>query len=178
MIERTETPAPASTPSKTWDVAIVGAGYVGVPLACTFATAGRSVLLVDVLPKVVDALNRGESHIEDVPSDLLAPLVADGRLAATNDYDALRGADAILIALPTPLSKQREPDLSIVLAATQEIAKRLREGQLVVLESTTYPGTTREQLLPILESTGLKAGEDFNLAFSPERVDPGSPWDV
>ena len=153
MIERTETPAPASTPSKTWDVAIVGAGYVGVPLACTFATAGRSVLLVDVLPKVVDALNRGESHIEDVPSDLLAPLVADGRLAATSDYDALRGADAILIALPTPLSKQREPDLSIVLAATQEIAKRLREGQLVVLESTTYPGTTREKLLPILEST-------------------------
>jgi UDP-N-acetyl-D-glucosamine dehydrogenase len=178
MIERTETPAPASTPSQTWDVAIVGAGYVGVPLACTFATAGRSVLLVDVLPKVVDALNRGESHIEDVPSDLLAPLVADGRLAATNDYDALRGADAILIALPTPLSKQREPDLSIVLAATQEIAKRLREGQLVVLESTTYPGTTREKLLPILESTGLKAGEDFNLAFSPERVDPGSLWDV
>ena len=178
MIERTETPAPASTPSKTWDVAIVGAGYVGVPLACTFATAGRSVLLVDVLPKVVDALNRGESHIEDVPSDLLAPLVADGRLAATTDYDALRGADAILIALPTPLSKQREPDLSIVLAATQEIAKRLHEGQLVVLESTTYPGTTREKLLPILESTGLKAGEDFNLAFSPERVDPGSPWDV
>jgi UDP-N-acetyl-D-glucosamine dehydrogenase len=178
MIERTETPAPASAPSKTWDVAIVGAGYVGVPLACTFATAGRSVLLVDVLPKVVDALNRGESHIEDVPSDVLAPLVADGRLAATSDYDALRGADAILIALPTPLSKQREPDLSIVLAATQEIAKRLREGQLVVLESTTYPGTTREKLLPILESTGLRAGEDFNLAFSPERVDPGSPWDV
>ena len=101
-----------------------------------------------------------------------------GRLAATSDYDALRGADAILIALPTPLSKQREPDLSIIVAATREIAKRLREGQLVVLESTTYPGTTREQLLPILESTGLKAGEDFNLAFSPERVDPGSPWDV
>ena len=178
MIERTETPAPASTPSKTWDVAIVGAGYVGVPLAHTFATSGRSVLLVDVVQKVVDALNRGESHIEDVPSAELAPLVAAGRLAATSDYDALRGADAILIALPTPLSKQREPDLSIIVAATREIAKRLREGQLVVLESTTYPGTTREQLLPILESTGLKAGEDFNLAFSPERVDPGSQWDV
>jgi UDP-N-acetyl-D-glucosamine dehydrogenase len=178
MIERTETPAPASTPSKTWDVAIVGAGYVGVPLAHTFATSGRSVLLVDVVQKVVDAVNRGQSHIEDVPSEQLAPLVAEGRIAATSDYDALRGADAILIALPTPLSKQREPDLSIILAATQEIAKRLREGQLVVLESTTYPGTTREQLLPILESTGLKAGEDFNLAFSPERVDPGSQWDV
>src|SRR5918993_1029774 len=178
MIERTETPAPASTPSKTWDVAIVGAGYVGVPLACTFATAGRSVLLVDVVQKVVDALNRGESHIADVSSAELGPLVADGRLAATTDYDALRRAGAILIALPTPLSKQREPDLSIVLSATREIAKRLHEGQLVVLESTTYPGTTREQLLPILESTGLKVGEDFNLAFSPERVDPGSPWDV
>jgi UDP-N-acetyl-D-glucosamine dehydrogenase len=178
MIERTETPAPASTPSKTWDVAIVGAGYVGVPLAHTFATSGSSVLLVDVVQKVVDALNRGESHIEDVPSAELGPLVAAGRLAATSDYDALAGADAILIALPTPLSKQREPDLSIIVAATREIAKRLREGQLVVLESTTYPGTTREQLLPILESTGLKAGEDFNLAFSPERVDPGSQWDV
>src|ERR687897_3260824 len=178
MIERTETPAPASAPSKTWDVAIVGAGYVGVPLACTFAAARRSVLLVDVVQKVVDTLNRGESHIEDVAGAELWPLVADGRLAATTDYDALRGADAILIALPTPLSKQREPDLSIVLAATREIAKRLRRGHLVVLESTTYPGTTREQLLPILESTGLKVGEDFNLAFSPERVDPGSPWDV
>src|SRR5918994_84759 len=178
MIERTETPAPASAPSKTWDVAIVGAGYVGVPLACTFAAARRSVLLVDVVQKVVDTLNRGESHIEDVAGAELGPLVADGRLAATTDYDALRGADAILIALPTPLSKQREPDLSIVLAATREIAKRLRRGQLIVLESTTYPGTTREQLRPILESTGLKAGEDFNLAFSPERVDPGSPWDV
>jgi UDP-N-acetyl-D-glucosamine dehydrogenase len=178
MIERTETPAPASTPSKTWDVAIVGAGYVGVPLAHTFATSGSSVLLVDVVQKVVDALNRGESHIEDVPSAELGPLFAAGRLPATSDYDALAGADAILIALPTPLSKQREPDLSIIVAATREIAKRLREGQLVVLESTTYPGTTREQLLPILESTGLKAGEDFNLAFSPERVDPGSQWDV
>jgi UDP-N-acetyl-D-glucosamine dehydrogenase len=178
MIERTEAPAPASAPAKTWDVAIVGAGYVGVPLAHTFASAGKSVLLVDVAQRVVDGLNRGSSHIEDVPDDALRPLVADGRLTATTDYDSLRDADAILIALPTPLSKQREPDLSIVLAATHEIAKRLREGQLVVLESTTYPGTTREQLLPILESSGLKVGQDFNLAFSPERVDPGSSWDV
>ena len=178
MIERTEAPAPASAPAKTWDVAILGAGYVGVPLAHTFATAGRSVLLVDVAPKVVDELNAGRSHIEDVADEELAPLVAEGRLAATTDYDALRGADAILIALPTPLSKQREPDLSIVLDATRELAARLREGHLVVLESTTYPGTTREQVLPILESTGLRVGEHFNLAFSPERVDPGSSWDV
>jgi UDP-N-acetyl-D-glucosamine dehydrogenase len=178
MIERTEAPAPASAPARTWDVAIVGAGYVGVPLAHTLATAGRSVLLVDVAPKVVDALNLGTSHIEDVPDEELGRLVADGRLAATTDYEGLRDADAILIALPTPLSKQREPDLSIVVSATREIAKRLREGHLVVLESTTYPGTTREQLLPILESSGLRVGEDFNLAFSPERVDPGSSWDV
>ena len=179
MIERTQTAEAGPSPeTKTFDVAIVGAGYVGVPLAHTFATAGRRVLLVDVVQRVVDALNRGESHIEDIPDGELAPLVADGRLAATSDYNRLRHADAILIALPTPLSKQREPDLSIVLAATEEIAKRLRNGHLVVLESTTYPGTTREQLLPILESTGLRVGEDFNLAFSPERVDPGSSWDV
>jgi UDP-N-acetyl-D-glucosamine dehydrogenase len=178
MIERTEAPRAPAAPPRTWDVAIVGAGYVGVPLAHTFAMAGRSVLLVDVVGPVVEALNRGESHIEDVSDDELRVLVGDGRLGATTDYDLLRDADAILIALPTPLSKQREPDLRIVVGATREIAKRLRPGHLVVLESTTYPGTTREQLLPILESTGLRAGEDFCLAFSPERVDPGSPWDV
>jgi UDP-N-acetyl-D-glucosamine dehydrogenase len=179
MIERTEAPSAPAAPARTWDVAIVGAGYVGVPLAHTFAVAGRTVLLVDVLQDVVDALNRGESRIEDIRSDQLGPLVAAGKIAATADYDGLREADAILIALPTPLSKQREPDLSILLRATGEIAKRLQKGQLVVLESTTYPGTTREQLLPLLEGgSGLRVGEDFNLAFSPERVDPGSSWDV
>jgi UDP-N-acetyl-D-glucosamine dehydrogenase len=179
MIERTEAPSAPAAPARTWDVAIVGAGYVGVPLAHTFAAAGRAVLLVDVVQDVVDALNRGESHIEDIRSDELGHLVAAGRIAATADYDSLRDADAIVIALPTPLSKQREPDLSILLGATFEIAKRLQRGQLVVLESTTYPGTTREQLLPLLESgSGLRVGEDFNLAFSPERVDPGSSWDV
>jgi UDP-N-acetyl-D-glucosamine dehydrogenase len=175
MIERTEARAAPAAEVKTWDVAIVGAGYVGVPLALTFAEAGRSVLLVDVMPTVVDALNRGESHIEDVPSETLTEHVRAGRLAATTDYDALRDADAILVALPTPLSKQREPDLSILRAATGEIAKRLRHGHLVVLESTTYPGTTLE-LKPLLEQSGLEAGNDFNLAFSPERVDPGSSW--
>jgi UDP-N-acetyl-D-glucosamine dehydrogenase len=154
------------------DVAIVGAGYVGVPLAQVFAEAGRSVLLVEIDPERVARLNRGESHIEDVPSEVLAPLVRNG-LRATSDYDELRDADAILIALPTPLSPQREPDLSIVTGAAAEIAKRLRAGHLVVLESTTYPGTTRE-LVPILERSGLKAGEDFHVAFSPERVDPGN----
>src|ERR1700690_3189502 len=154
------------------DVAIVGAGYVGVPLAQVFAEAGKRVVLVDVQQSRVDMLNRGESYIEDVPNDVLAKLLAAG-LSATTDYDVLREADAILIALPTPLSRQREPDLSIVLGAVRQIAPRLRKGPLVVLESTTYPGTTREEVLPILEEPGLKAGVEFHLAFSPERVDPG-----
>ena len=158
----------------TRDVAIVGAGYVGVPLARTFADAGKRVLLVDVDPDRVAQLNAGESYIEDVPSDVLGPLVKSGLVAATTDYDELRAADAILVALPTPLSRQREPDLRILVSAAEQIATRLRAGHLVVLESTTYPGTTREQVLPILErGSGLKAGVDFHLAFSPERVDPG-----
>ena len=122
------------------DVAIVGAGYVGVPLAQVFAEAGRSVLLVERDAERVAQLNRGESYIEDVPSDVLKRLVDERGLRATTDYDELREADAILIALPTPLSKQREPDLSIVNGAVEEIAARLRRGHLVVLESTTYPG--------------------------------------
>jgi UDP-N-acetyl-D-glucosamine dehydrogenase len=160
-------------PTGRADIAIVGAGYVGVPLAQVFAEAGRTVLLIETAEERVAALNRGESYIEDVPSDTLRPLVEKGRLSTTGDYDRLREVDAILIALPTPLSAQREPDLSIVLAAAAEIAPRLQRGQLVVLESTTYPGTTRESLLPILEASGLRAGSDFHLAFSPERVDPG-----
>jgi UDP-N-acetyl-D-glucosamine dehydrogenase len=156
------------------DVAIVGAGYVGLPLAHVFADAGKHVLLVDVNSARVEMLNRGESYIEDVPSETLRPFVTDGRITATTDYDELRDADAILIALPTPLSRQREPDLRILVSAAEEIAKRLRPGQLVVLESTTYPGTTREQVQPALEAgSGLEAGNDFHLAFSPERVDPG-----
>src|SRR5205823_13101870 len=136
------------------EVAIIGAGYVGVPLARVFAEAGRRVVLVDVVQERVDQLNRGESYIGDVPSEVLAELVANG-LSATTDYDILRETDAILIALPTPLSRQREPDLSIVVGAAREVAKRLRKGHLVVLESTTYPGTTREEILPILEASGL-----------------------
>ena len=155
------------------EIAIVGAGYVGVPLAETFARAGRSVVLVEAQSGRVEQLNRGESYVDDVSSESLRELVNAGHLSATTDYDALREPDAILIALPTPLSAQREPDLSIILDATRGIAARLRTGHLVVLESTTYPGTTRERLLPILEESGLKAGEDFHLAFSPERVDPG-----
>jgi UDP-N-acetyl-D-glucosamine dehydrogenase len=154
-------------------IAIVGAGYVGVPLAQVFADAGHAVVLVDVQADRVERLNRGESYVEDVPSEELRRHVDGGRLTATTDYDCLREAEAILVALPTPLSAQREPDLSILVGAARDIAPRLREGQLVVVESTTYPGTTREQILPLLEESGLTAGEDFHLAFSPERVDPG-----
>jgi UDP-N-acetyl-D-glucosamine dehydrogenase len=157
-----------------YDVAVIGAGYVGVPLAATFAEAGRHVLVVDVVPHIVDGLNRGESHIEDVASDRWRPLVEGGLVRATTEYDELREAEAILIALPTPLSRQREPDLSIVEAATRGVAKVLQKGQIVVLESTTWPGTTREVVLPLLEQgSGLKAGSDFHIAMSPERVDPG-----
>ncbi len=159
---------------QTWDVAIIGAGYVGLPLAQTFADAGQRVLVVDVVPQLVDALNAGRSHIEDVPSEVLAPLVAAGKISATLDYEQLKQAAAILIALPTPLTKQREPDLAFVEAAARGIAPVLQPGQVVVLESTTYPGTTRDVVRPILEEgSGLEAGRDFNLAMSPERVDPG-----
>jgi UDP-N-acetyl-D-glucosamine dehydrogenase len=155
-------------------IAIVGAGYVGVPLAQVFAEAGNDVLLVDVSSYRVARINEGSSYIEDVPSSALGALVESGRLKATTDYDALREVEAILIALPTPLSKQREPDLTIVMFSVEQIATRLQPGQMVVLESTTYPGTTRELLGPLLESgSGLEAGKDFYLAFSPERVDPG-----
>jgi UDP-N-acetyl-D-glucosamine dehydrogenase len=155
------------------DVAIVGAGYVGLPLAKVFAEAGKNVVLRDVQSQLVDAVNSGESHIGDVPSGELKKLVDAGRIRATLDLGEAAEAEAILIALPTPLSSQREPDLSIVKAAVEELTPHLRKGQLVVLESTTYPGTTREVLQPILERGGLKVGEDFHLAFSPERVDPG-----
>jgi UDP-N-acetyl-D-glucosamine dehydrogenase len=170
-----ETSTPDTVPATApYEIAIVGAGYVGVPLAQVFAEAGRRVVLVDVDARRVERLRRGDSYIEDVPSEALAELVSDHRLGATTDYDVLREVDGILIALPTPLSKQREPDLSIVLHAGAEIGKRLRPGQLVVLESTTYPGTTRDELRPVLErESGLVAGKDFHLAFSPERVDPG-----
>ena len=158
-----ETTAPDASPDAgTYEVAIVGAGYVGVPLAQVFAEAGRRVVLVDVDARRVERLRNGDSYIEDVSSESLAELVAERGLGATTDYDVLREVDAILIALPTPLSKQREPDLSIVRDAAAEIGRRLRPGQLVVLESTTYPGTTRGEVLPILErESGLEAGSDF-----------------
>jgi UDP-N-acetyl-D-glucosamine dehydrogenase len=161
------------------DVAIIGAGYVGLPLARCFADAGMSVVLLDIDASRVAAINRGESYVEDVPSEALGPLVRDGKVAGSTDYDALRETDTVVIALPTPLSPNREPDLSIVLGAARKVGERLRPGHLVVLESTTYPGTTREDVLPILETSGLEVGKDFFLAFSPERIDPGrEDWTV
>jgi UDP-N-acetyl-D-glucosamine dehydrogenase len=155
------------------EIAIIGAGYVGVPLAQVFAEAGTGVVLLDIDAERVGRLNRGESYIEDVPSEALRGLVDAGALSATTDYDAMRETDAVLVALPTPLSPNREPDLSIVLGAVRKVGERLRRGHLVILESTTYPGTTREEVLPILAAGGLEVGKDFFLAFSPERVDPG-----
>jgi UDP-N-acetyl-D-glucosamine dehydrogenase len=161
------------------EVAIVGAGYVGLPLGRCFAEAGVPVVLVDIDAERVEAINRGESHVEDVPPETLRALLEAGTLSATTSYDAVRDADTIVVALPTPLSANREPDLTIVISAAREVGRRLRTGQLVSLESTTYPGTTREEVLPILAGSGLEVGKDFYLAFSPERIDPGrEDWTV
>ncbi len=153
---------------------VVGLGYVGLPLVMELIRAGYRVLGFDVQQKVVDALNAGRSHIQDIPADVVAAAVKTGRFSATADLSRLKEPDAISICVPTPLSKTRDPDVSYVLAATESVKKALRPGQCIVLESTTYPGTTRELMLPALESTGLKVGEEFFLAFSPERVDPGN----
>ena len=152
-------------------VGIIGMGYVGLPLAVAFAQAGESVVAVDIDGRKIEALGRGESHVEDVPSEVLRA-VSD-RIEPTTRYAALADADAVLICVPTPLSPNREPELGPLLDSAAALSGVLRAGQLVVLESTTYPGTTRERLVPILEESGLKAGRDVHVAFSPERVDPG-----
>lgn len=154
-------------------VAVVGMGYVGLPLAVVFAEAGLRVCGIDLSNEKMSLLNEGVSYIEDIPSSRLAPLVKAGLITGSTDFDELTNVDAISICVPTPLSKTRDPEMSYILSAAREIAPRLRKGQTIILESTTYPGTTREVILPILEETGLKVGEDFFLAFSPERVDPG-----
>jgi UDP-N-acetyl-D-glucosamine dehydrogenase len=153
------------------NVAVVGLGYVGLPLAVAFAEAGEAVIGLDVDPLKISAVGAGDSYIEDVASDRLRAVLP--RIRATYHYRDLAQADAVLICVPTPLSENREPDLGPLDAAAKSLARVLQPGQLIVLESTTYPGTTRERLLPLLESSGLRVGEDFNLAFSPERVDPG-----
>ena len=155
-------------------VGVVGLGYVGLPLSVEVARSGLRVIGFDVNSETVDGINGGVSHIEDVTSEELAVVLATGRLEATTDMARMAECDAISISVPTPLSKTNDPDVSFVIAASEAVAAALRPGQLVVLESTTYPGTTREVLLPALERTGFTVGEDFFLCFSPERVDPGN----
>lgn len=156
-------------------VGVVGLGYVGLPLAMEFARAGFQVIGFDVNEDRIRELMQGRSHIQDVPSSVLAEHVASGRFTATTDPERLRECDTVSIAVPTPLSKTRDPDMSYVHAATETVARASHPGMLIVLESTTYPGTTREVLQPRLEQTGLEVGRDLFVAFSPERVDPGNP---
>jgi UDP-N-acetyl-D-glucosamine dehydrogenase len=154
---------------------VIGLGYVGLPLAVEFAEAGYKVLGFDVSEKAVAGINSGQSHIQDVPTERLSAFVASGHIQATTSMDRLSEVDLVCICVPTPLSKTKDPDVSFVMAAAEAVARTIRAGQVVVLESTTYPGTTRELLLPGIEAHGFKVGRDVFLAFSPERVDPGNP---
>ena len=154
---------------------VIGLGYVGLPLAVEFGRAGYTAVGVDLDSRKVNAINEGRSYIDDVPTAHVAELKAANRLQATTNFDVLAEVDTINICVPTPLRKTKDPDMSYIVASAEEIAKRLRPGQLIILESTTYPGTTDELVLPMLEKGGLKAGKDFFLAFSPERVDPSNP---
>src|SRR5579863_7984576 len=156
-------------------VGVVGLGYVGLPLAVEFAKAGFAVTGIDLNEEKTRRVNAGDSYIPDIPSSILAPLVESGKLRATTDFSAIRDLDTINICVPTPLRKTKDPDMSYIVAATQEIARHFHAGMLVILESTTYPGTTDELLLPMLSKSGLEVGRDFFLCFSPERVDPGNP---
>ena len=156
------------------EIAIIGMGYVGFPLAVEFASKGFSVTGIDINELKVKVINHGGSHIPDIDPDDISPLVKSGRLKATTDFDVLSDMDAMSICVPTPLNKTKNPDVSFILSASEEIKKHLRPGQLIVLESTSYPGTTEELIRPMMEETGLEAGKDFYLAFSPERVDPGN----
>src|ERR1044072_6060007 len=156
-------------------VGVIGLGYVGLPLAVEFARKGLRAVGFEVDARKAEMINRGESYIGDVHSEALASVVSAERLHATVNFDELSSCDVIIICVPTPLRKTKEPDISYILAAAEQIQQRLRRGQLIILESTTYPGTTDEVLLPMFEEGGLKLDEDFLLAFSPERVDPGNP---
>jgi UDP-N-acetyl-D-glucosamine dehydrogenase len=156
-------------------VGIVGLGYVGLPLAVEFARAGFSVTGIDVSRAKTEQVNRGDSYVGDVPSEVLRPLVESGNLRATTDFSVVLDLDTINICVPTPLRKTKDPDMSYIVSACQEIAGHFHPGLLVILESTTYPGTTDELVLPMLAKSGLQVGQDFFLCFSPERVDPGNP---
>src|SRR6516164_5868447 len=156
-------------------VGVVGLGYVGLPLAVEFAKAGFAVTGIDVSQAKTERVNLGDSYVGDVPSNALAPLVESGKLRATTDFAVIAELDTVNICVPTPLRKTKDPDMSYIVSACDKIAAHLHPGMLVILESTTYPGTTDELLLPMLSHEGLKVGSDFFLCFSPERVDPGNP---
>lgn len=168
--------------NKTARVCVIGLGYVGLPLAVELASEGFRVIGLDTDARKVEGLLRGESHIRDVPNDKIAPLVTQKKFTPTTNYEAVREADVIFICVQTPFDQMKAPDLTPIRKATEGIAPRLHAGQLVILQSTTFPGTTEEVCLPILEQSGLRAGKDFHLAFSPERIDPGSTrsagWNV
>ena len=177
---RARTSTPAETlcrriEQRTAHLTVIGLGYVGLPLAVEFAQAGFRVTGIDVDERRVKQLRAGESYIQDVAGADVRALTRAGTLEATTDFSVLRQADAVNVCVPTPLSKQRDPDVSYIVAASEQVAKYLHRGQLVILESTTYPGTTDELILPLLQRDGMKVGRDFFLAFSPERVDPGNP---
>jgi UDP-N-acetyl-D-glucosamine dehydrogenase len=165
----------AQITAKRAHVGVVGLGYVGLPLLTEFAGSGFQATGFEVDENKASQINAGESYIGDVNTSIIKDHVASGRLRATTDFDRLQECDAVIICVPTPLRKTKEPDVSYILAAAEEIKQRLHQGQLIILESTTYPGTTDEVLLPMFEETGLKLDTDFLLAFSPERVDPGNP---
>lgn len=160
--------------AKQAKVAIIGMGYVGLPHALEITKVGFSVAGIDIQEKKVASLNEGKSYIGDVKDEDLRKMLESGRFKAFSDFGSLENADVVIICVPTPLDKYKIPDISYIKASTEEIKRRLRKGQLIILESTTYPGTTEEVLLPILEKTGFKAGQDFYLAFAPERIDPGN----
>ena len=161
--------------SRQATVGVIGLGYVGLPLAVELAHAGYHVIGFDVIPEKVNRVNTADSYIKDVSSDALAPLVKSGHLKATGDFSLLAGCDTIEICVPTPLRKTKDPDISYIVASVEQIAKYKHPGMLVVLESTTYPGTTEEIIQPMLEDENFRIGKEFHLAFSPERVDPGNP---
>src|SRR6476660_1595152 len=180
MPTETATPATIATQlgekiaNKTARVGIIGLGYVGLPLAVEFAKAGFSVTGIDLIESKVERINAGDSYIQDIESAEVASLVEAGLLRATTDFSVVAELDTINICVPTPLRKTKDPDMSFIVSACQEIARHFHPGTLVILESTTYPGTTDEVVLPMLAKSGLEVGKDFFLCFSPERVDPGN----
>jgi len=172
----------AKLKDRTAEVGVIGLGYVGLPLAVEFARAGFHVIGIDVNEDKVAQINAAVSYVQDVPTEVLAPLVKAGKITATTDFAAIDKMDTVNIAVPTPLRKTKDPDMSFVVAASQQVAKFAHPGMLVILESTTYPGTTAELVLPMIENDRMRVGEDFFLCFSPERVDPGNPrfqtWNI